>query len=314
MGLGAAAGLPEALRSDLGIVVTELTTNVVRHGGGGEIIMRPLEPAHGVGVEVLGLDRGPGMPNVADCLRDGFSSAGSMGTGLGAMQRIAADFDIYSAPGLGTAVAVRIRSAPRRGAADGGPPAVGVCVPKPGETVSGDGWSAVTAGGRTAVCVVDGLGHGPAAAEAADQARVVFGRTATGTPTDILDALNRALRSTRGAAVAVAIADASAGTVRFGGIGNIGAMILTPSGLRTMVSHNGIVGHQMRRVQEFEYPWAPGATMVLHSDGLTSHWRPDTYPGVLQHDPVVLCGLLYRDHARGRDDVTVVACRSPFIR
>src|SRR5690606_3788476 len=124
------------------------------------------------------------------------------------------------------------------------------------------------------------------------------------------DALHRALRPTRGAAVAVAVADAGAELVRFAGVGNVGGAILTPGGQRSMVSHNGIVGHQMHRVREFDYPWPRGSSIVLFTDGVRSQWRIDSYPGVLQHDPAVLCALLYRDYSRGRDDTTVVACRA----
>jgi anti-sigma regulatory factor (Ser/Thr protein kinase) len=308
--MGAALGLSDEVRSNIGIVATELATNVFRHGGGGHFVLRPLNDDGPAGVELLGIDHGPGMANVADCLRDGFSSAGSMGTGLGAMQRIASEFDVYSAPGKGTVVAVRLRTGrrlqPARAAG-----AVGVCLPKPGETECGDGWTAVMEGARTTICVVDGLGHGPAAADAAAAAAEAFTRSARGGPAEVLEALNLALRSTRGAAVAVAVADAEAESVRYGGIGNISGTILSPASARSMVSHNGIVGHQMRRVQEFDYPWPAGATMLLHSDGLTTHWRAESYPGVLQHDPVLLCALLYRDQTRGRDDTTIVACRAP---
>lgn len=307
--LGGATGLSESLRSDVGIVVTELATNLVRHGGGGQLILRPL--GQGGGIEMLGVDQGPGMASIAECLRDGYSSAGSLGSGLGAIQRIGTEFDLFSAPGQGTVVMVRI--APRRSeGARPGAVTAGVCVAKPGEVESGDGWTAVTSGSRTAICVVDGLGHGPVAAEAATAGREAFVRAAGGTPADVLEALHRALRSTRGAAVAVAIADREAQLVRFGGVGNVGGSIVTPGAQRSMVSHNGIVGHQMHRVREFEYPWPAGATMVLYTDGLISHWKTDAYQGVLQRDPALLCALLYRDFSRGRDDTTVVACRAPM--
>lgn len=309
IGLGAAVGLSEAVRSDLGIVATELATNVVRHGRGGQVIMRALV-SDGPGVELIGIDRGPGIANLPESFRDGFSTAGSMGTGLGAMRRIAAELDVWTSPEHGTAVVARVRAPGVAAPGPGGGSVAGISLPKPGEIECGDGWTAVQQGGRTVICVVDGLGHGPSAADAATRAREVFHQSSHGTPTDILEALHRGLRPTRGAAAAVAVADAAAGSVRFGGIGNISGIILSPAGDRSMVSHNGIVGHQMRRVQEFEYPWAPGATMVLHSDGLATHWRADTYPGVLQRDPALLCALLHRDCARGRDDVTVVACRA----
>ena len=67
----------------------------------------------------------------------------------------------------------------------------------------------------------------------------------------------------------------------------------------------------MRRVQEFTYPWPPGAILVLHSDGLLSHWTLDRHPGLAARHPMLLAGILYRDFRRGRDDTTVVVAREP---
>jgi hypothetical protein len=74
-----------------------------------------------------------------------------------------------------------------------------------------------------------------------------------------------------------------------------------------MVSHNGTVGHQMRRVQEFVYPWPAEALVILHSDGLATQWR--LLPGLAARDPALIAAILYRDFRRGRDDVTVLVAR-----
>jgi hypothetical protein len=65
----------------------------------------------------------------------------------------------------------------------------------------------------------------------------------------------------------------------------------------------------MRRVQEFSYPWEPDATLVVHSDGLSTRWRPESYPGLQRHDPAVMAGVLFRDFARARDDASVIVVR-----
>ena len=159
--------------------------------------------------------------------------------------------------------------------------------------------------------VADGLGHGPLASVAAQAAiRIARERAADG-PAEVFRAAHAALRSTRGAALAVAEIDPDRGMVRYAGIGNIAGTILTPGRERTssLVSHNGIVGHEMRKVQEFAYPWSPGSTLVMHSDGLATHWRLDRYPGLLARHPSLIAGVLYRDFTRGRDDVTVLVAR-----
>ena len=78
----------------------------MRHAGRGEVLISEVERA-GAGVELVCVDHGPGMTDVEACMRDGYSSAGSMGGGFGAMRRLADDFSIYSAAGVGTALVCR---------------------------------------------------------------------------------------------------------------------------------------------------------------------------------------------------------------
>lgn len=311
-GIGGRLGLGPAEVSDLGIVVTEIATNAVRHGGGGELILRPLDGGR-PGVEALVTDRGRGMVNVAECFRDGYSTGGTMGTGLGAARRIAHAFDIHSQPGGGTVVVARLWAggAPESGEAG----KVGaVCLPVAGETQCGDGWAAAIAERRSVVLVVDGLGHGPNAADAARLAVRLFRAHAARPAAEILDLLHRGLQTTRGAAAAIAEIDAQRGRVCYAGIGNIGARIVTDTGVRALVSHNGIVGHQARRIQPFEYPWSSDSTLIMHSDGITGHWKTDGWPGIMHRDPALAAGLIHRDFARERDDSTVVVFRHPVTR
>src|SRR5262249_37493236 len=140
-------------------------------------------------IELLALDKGPGINNVAQCIRDGYSTAGSPGTGLGAGIRTSSLSDIYSVFGIGTAGFARIHSPPSSHSpvssvaslhSQTQPPSfpdldVGaVCLPKPGEEVCGDAWAADQRPGRLLLIVADGLGHGPDAAAAAQKAVQVF--------------------------------------------------------------------------------------------------------------------------------------------
>jgi len=162
---------------------------------------------------------------------------------------------------------------------------------------------------RWSVLVADGLGHGPDAAVAAAGAVRIFGERAGEPGADVLAAAHDALRHTRGAAVALAEVRPGAGELSFTGIGNIGGVVLTPQGSRSLVSHAGIVGHECRKIQTFTYPWTRESVLVLFSDGLQSRWTLDRYPALRGRDPALLAAVLYRDFARGRDDVTVVAGR-----
>jgi anti-sigma regulatory factor (Ser/Thr protein kinase) len=308
--IGRNAGLGEIETGELEIVVTEAATNLVKHGGGGEVLLRVLEDGPRRGVEMLALDSGAGMADVAASSRDGASTAGTPGTGLGAIHRLAADVEIYSAPRHGTALLARIW--PRAGlpARNGHLRTGAVCVPKRGEEVSGDAWDVVHGPGRCAVLLADGLGHGADAAIAASEAIRLFRANPWSPPAETLERIHAGLRATRGAAVAVAVIEPEPGIVLYAGLGNIAGQVLAHDArARSMVSHHGTAGHDARRIGEFQYPWSHGSSLVMHSDGLGTHWDLEAYHGLALRHPTLVAAVLYRDHQRGRDDTTVVIVR-----
>jgi anti-sigma regulatory factor (Ser/Thr protein kinase) len=295
------------------LVVTEAATNLVKHTtDGGELLVRALQCGRVGGIEVLALDKGPGIANVGEALRDGYSTTGSPGTGLGAISRLSTSFDIHSVSGVGTAVLARLWSAPLpRDLSPRGPEIGAVNAPHPGEEACGDGWAVVQRAGRSLILVADGLGHGIVAAEAAVEAGKTFQDRTSLAPAQMVAAIHAALRGTRGAAVAVAEVDVAQQSVRFAGVGNIAGVILSVDERRRLVSRNGTAGHEVRKIQEFTYPWPAGESgrqplLILHSDGLTSRWDLDRYPGLAQRRPSLIAGVIFRDFNRGRDDVTVV--------
>ncbi|NYI06937.1 SpoIIE family protein phosphatase [Allostreptomyces psammosilenae] len=174
-------------RERIAIVVSELASNVVKHTRGGSLLLQPA--LRDGSLEVLALDHGPGMADVRRCLRDGYSTGGGLGAGLGAVRRQSAGTSIFSEPREGTVVHARFAppGAPRP--APGGAtlpdrPAEDLTVlrlPATGETACGDAVAVLTLGGAgTLLLMVDGLGHGPAAAEAAELATAVLPELAAG--------------------------------------------------------------------------------------------------------------------------------------
>jgi anti-sigma regulatory factor (Ser/Thr protein kinase) len=309
---GEQAQLGEREQGALAIVVTEITTNVLKHVGSGMVMIDGVRQNGHCGVRVLGLDHGAGIRDLSAALRDGFSSSGTPGNGLGAIKRLSSEFDIYSMPERGTAVLSEIW--PRDRKLHGGtfPLEVGVvCTPIKGEDVSGDGWAIKKMGEAALFMAVDGLGHGILAAEAAKAAEDVFNRSRTASLTTIVQDTHDALKSTRGAAFAVASIQPERQLLSFAGVGNIGASIVTPTNSRGLVSHHGIVGHQLSKVQEFTFPWSAQSVLVMHSDGLKTTWNLDHYPGIWSKHPALIAGVLYRDFTRDRDDVTVLVAKTP---
>ena len=310
--IAAAVGLSDTEGGKFAILACEAATNIVKHAGRGEIVLRSLGSYGGGGVELIAIDSGPGIADIDRALSDGYSTAGSSGTGLGAMSRLATTFDIFSSAGSGTVLTARLERA-----GSGAPRAsrsfdIGVVrVAKRGESACGDDWSLICGDdGRAVLTVADGLGHGQSAADASRRAVDVAAERAADQPATIVAHVHSALRSTRGAALAVAELVADGTSVRYAGIGNISASIVTRGGSKSLVSHNGIAGHEMRKIQEFSYDWPSDALLVMHSDGVSARWDLSRYAGLSNRDPSVVAGVLYRDFSRGRDDALIVVVRA----
>lgn len=312
--LAVSVGFDETDAGRAALVATELANNLLRHARDGRLLLaahaqQPSTPAQ---LEILAVDAGPGMTDVRACLRDGYSTAGTPGTGLGAIQRLSDDFSISSTPGRGTIVLARLRPG---GVATGRPPGglqVGaLSLPAPGETVCGDGYAVRQTATGAQVLVADGLGHGPGAHEAAQAALAVFEAWPKDTPAQLLERAHASMRSTRGAAVALAALDATRGTVVFAGAGNVCGRIVSGVEDRTLLSQHGTVGLQIRRLVDSDHVWPEHAVLVLHSDGVTTRWTLADTPGLLQCDPSVIAAWLMREHRRGRDDATIVVIRRP---
>ena len=301
-------GLDETRVGQVAIAVTEASTNVLRHGGGGTFAARGINRGDSVGVEFLVLDDGPGMKNFAASSVDGVSSRGSAGTGLGAIQRMADEFDVYTRPGAGTLMRFAFWNGPVP-AAEAGYEIGAIRVPRVGETFCGDNWGAACDKDGVTLLVADGLGHGPDAAHASGGAVEALRRNPNRRPIELVDLAHGRLRPTRGAALAVMRHQTGSDEIAFAGVGNIAACVLDNGQKRMMVSHNGIVGHNVHRSEEYRYPWPARALLVAHSDGLETHWDLGAFPGIVMAHPSLIAALLYREHWRQRDDVVVVVVR-----
>jgi len=301
--------LGETISAKAALIATELATNLVKHGGGGSIAFGE----QGRALVLVALDRGSGISNFAAAMRDGYSTAGSPGTGLGAISRASTSFDIYSLPGAGTAVMCRIEDDSPARASFTAPSRItvsGVCLPIASEDEPGDAWVKVETRDSVTISVIDGLGHGPAASSAAMAAVRVFAGSGDAPLERMMEDAHGALRPTRGAAVGIARIHAAQRRVDFAGVGNISAAIVSDEGSRRVVSLNGIVGHEMRKVQTFSYPWTASSVLVMQSDGVSANWNAATYPGLMQRDAALIAAVIYRDHCRGTDDATVVVAKA----
>ena len=317
--LGRARGLDESTVDRLGVIVTEMATNIARHAATGHVILRPIGEYGTGSIEVLALDKGPGIADMGRAMRnrDSASHTGWRDGGLSRAKRLADFFDIYSHVGRGTAVVAHVGAQAVQTPTQGYHEwvmhrCVGVvCVPHHGEEECGDAWAVEVVPEGVAILLVDGLGHGPEAAVAALAATSTFRGAAGEAPETTLASMHTALRHTRGAALSIAVVDQARRTARFCGVGNIDSRVMTLDTNRQLIPQNGIVGHTMPRIQAADVAWPPDARLVLHSDGIASGWRADRYPGLLARHPALLAGVLFRDYGRDRDDATILVVREP---
>ncbi len=313
-------GFDEVAAGRVALVATELGSNLVKHARDGRMLLAPVQADDGTWmVELISLDAGPGIADLRACLEDGFSTGGTAGTGIGAVRRLAATFDVFSQPPGGTVILARVAAAapavvavaplaPEQAAAPGclvG--AVALCAP--GETACGDAWRITADASRAAVMVADGLGHGPLAAEASEAATAMFGDDPYGLPSQVLGRVHLGLKATRGAAVALARIDFEDESLVFAGVGNVCARIINGVEDRTLVCQNGTAGMQIRSLQDVRHTWTAHSLLVMHSDGIASRWSLAEAPTLLQHHPVLVAAWLANNHRRVRDDATVVVVR-----
>ncbi len=300
--------LPEHKRGEVAIIATELATNLSRYGKDGRFFLQAAKRPGASYVQMLAIDRGPGIADVPRSMQDGTSTGGTAGTGLGAVRRMSDVFDIYSGIGQGTLVLSRVTSVRDGSCSSRAPFQWGaVTTPAPGETVCGDTWRIAEEGGTLTAMVADGLGHGPLAAEAANRAAALFEKAPRGDPAGFCDRAHVALNGSRGAAMAVA--HIASGRLAYAGVGNIVGTIVGEDKSRGLSSQNGTLGVTVRRTQAFTYDWPDRGVLVMHSDGLTNRWSLDTYRGLAARHPAVIAGVLHRDCLRGRDDATVVVVK-----
>ena len=295
------SGFDEADAGRVALVTTELASNLLKHASRGELHLQVVPGTTGLGIEVLAIDRAGGFDRDA-CMADGFSTGGTQGIGLGAVSRQAEVFDMYADERGAVLLARFYANAQRKVDIRFGASQHSLH----NDPACGDCWHLVLGAKGLSALVLDGLGHGPDAEHAALTGRAAFAATPFAAPQELFLEMHQAMTGTRGGAAAIAQYDAGSDSLRFTGIGNIGASLVSADQGRGLTSHPGIVGAQFRKAQPFDYAHVNGNLLIMYSDGLQSRWNLLDYPGLVYRHPAVIAAVLHRDFNRGRDDVTVL--------
>jgi anti-sigma regulatory factor (Ser/Thr protein kinase) len=298
-------GFAETRVAELALAATEIGTNLDKHADRGVVLVRSLRASTEFAIEVVAMDRGPGIADVALVRQDGESTSGTLGIGLGAVARLADSCGIASRPGHGTVLAARFH--PRRGPLTEIPDDVaGLTRAIDGEEVCGDAYAVRRGTDRLTLMMCDGSGHGPLAAFASQAAVRLFCERESASPEEMVARIHAELRGTRGGAVAVADVDLVARKVRFAGLGNIAGAVLTDTRKQGMISVPGVAGHQAHALRAYDYELPPGAAVVLHSDGLSERWTAGRDDGLLTGSAIVIAMALLRDAGVRKDDACVL--------
>lgn len=304
--LGQQVGLSERRLADLAIVAAELASNLHKHATDGAVQVRAVRAGADAGVELVATDTGPGIRDLAAVAHDGYSTAGTLGIGFGAITRGSTEFDAFSQPGRGTAVVLAVWEGPTAPARWAG----GLVRPMTGETVCGDGYAVRVCGDRSQALLCDGLGHGPLAAMASQAAVSAFHEAPDSTPAEVLAHMHRAVSHTRGVVAAVVEVNRGAGVVSCASVGNIAGWVIEPGQRRGMAAQPGIVGDRAsRKIRCYDHPLEPDAVVILHTDGVTDRWDLAGYPGLLQRGALLIAATVLRDAGTRRDDAGVLVVK-----
>ncbi|AQH05189.1 hypothetical protein A9R05_40025 (plasmid) [Burkholderia sp. KK1] len=306
-------GFCEAVRDRLALLVTGCADHLLMTEGRGELVVRPLVMSNTPGtsrhgIEVLSITRGQGIADP----RDQFSK----------LRALSDEFDFWGSANSGSVLRTALwdtssfsdKSAATLASVPYGVPYGVVSLALKGETVNGDAWACYTDEAHFTVLLADGLGHGTSANRAATEAARSLEANGNAPLEEIVHCAHAVLRSTVGACVGVArvptVSSITHPALTFAGIGNISASVWTEPSQKHLPSHDGVVGHLIRRVQSFSANCPSGSLVVLHSDGLKSRWDLSHYPGLSVRHPALIAAVLYRDFARDHDDVTVFVVRT----
>jgi hypothetical protein len=178
------------------------------------------------------------------------------------------------------------------------------------DLASGDAWCIERVPRGFVVAAVDGLGHGLAAATAAERAVAAIAESKTLTLEEVMRACHRALVSSRGAAISLARIDAADEKLEWLGVGNVEGQVFTPIAyqapnwrVESLVVRGGVVGYEMPHLQTGHVTFGLGAILVFATDGVKLGFSSAVRPG---RPPQETADQIMAGYDRGTDDALVL--------
>jgi len=319
--LAAKLGFDEVKTGEVAILVSELVTNVLKHGGGkGKIVICYLQSDDDrKAIEIFCCDAGNGILNVDEALYDGFSEKQSLGIGLGTIRRFSDIFEIgplitdsHSVLNSNTLNNYKhclriVKWLPETHWLGTNRSLVTGAVSRsiPGETLNGDSYIIHhLSSTKTIAAVIDGLGHGKEAHLASNIIKEQILLKTELPLGDLVKYIHQASRGTRGAVIGIVFINTELSKISFVGIGNIEGFIVSEASKKNLISFGGILGHNIRTPQVFEFPFQKGDSICLFSDGINTRWNINDINW--KEHPQKNADFLINNYSRLNDDATVL--------
>ncbi|MCD4772618.1 MAG: SpoIIE family protein phosphatase [Bacteroidales bacterium] len=318
-------GFNKVKSGEIAILISELVTNVIKHGGGkGKIVICQIEDNENKkALEVWCCDSGNGISNFQKALQDGYTGKNTLGIGLGTIRRFSDELEInplsspifketFFSKNYTFKYCVRsLKWLPSKswtglnnnlniGAASR-------C--KPGEQLNGDSYVINHISPEiSVVAVIDGLGHGKEAniASALAKEQILL---KPDLPLDsLMKHIHNSIRGTRGTVLGLARINTKINKLYFSGVGNIESFIIAENGKKTLLSFGGIMGHNMRTPKIFEFDFKPDNILCMYSDGITTRWKPEDLDW--NEPPQKNSEYILNNYSRQNDDATILIIRN----
>jgi anti-sigma regulatory factor (Ser/Thr protein kinase) len=297
---------------EIDIIVAELSSNLIKHVGSGELLYRVGHDAKDSIFEIVCIDKGAGMSDTLKMIKDGVSTTRTLGHGLGSMNRLSDTFQLYSIPGWGTILYAMRRTVNEKSRSRREPEidVTALCINKPKETVCGDGYRVKQTDLETSIFFGDGLGHGEHAKEATDRAADIFFECNESNPVEIIRAIHENVRRTRGLVATIAVCDRKTNEWKICGVGNILTRMYSGIQYKNYMPYNGTIGLNLPNTMK---PSVLGVErnqhLIMCSDGIQTRWDLSKYPSIFKYNNAILAAALYKDFSRGNDDASVLVAK-----
>jgi anti-sigma regulatory factor (Ser/Thr protein kinase) len=301
-------GFDERTREEISLVVSELASNIIKYTQRGMITLSPVCHEQCEGIMIEAEDDGDGF-NQHTALKDGVSTSGTLGVGLGAVNRLMDEFDILQRENhTGTRIICKRWLHDNSNHGEHCPFEFGVFSrPKPNEFANGDTFIIKNIRNATLVGVIDGVGHGVLANQAANIARQYIERHAESSLLDIFRGVERACVATRGVVMALAVFNWKKRTFRYASVGNIEAKFFSREHEKPkFFVRRGILGKHAPAPVITENEWHSGDMLALHSDGISTHWHWDDFLPYVNSPAQVMTEEIFNVMEKNHDDATII--------